>query len=125
MDWLFWLLIVLALITVVGHGIWVLIGSLIRGLGGLVGPSEERPTPAEMCPRCGALWDRSSGSRHCVLCGWDPAGTSPRPPARPEQILLYLERRVERYHRLGLLSTEIRDRLVQAFRVETSPAVAR
>src|SRR5262249_50667797 len=80
--------------------------------------------PAEMCPRCGAVWDRRNAFGRCILCGWPNEGAARRISGGSGQILLNLEKRVERYHQLGLITTEVRDRVVQALREKPRPAGA-
>ena len=122
MEIVFWLFVALLVIACVGHGIWVLVAWVFRGLMGLSGAGTERPIPAEMCPRCGAVWGRHRGDRSCVLCGWPGVVAGRLSHASTRRILMYLEKRVEWYHQLGLITNEVRDRLVQAFREDPRTA---
>src|SRR4051812_17176636 len=125
MDALFWILIILTVLTLVGHGIWVLLAAVFRAIAGLSVDTTARPIPAEMCPRCGNTWERRGDRRGCSLCGW-PAENAARPTRlTTETILSHLERRLDRYGQLGLLATEIRDRLVTAIRSDMPPTLPR
>src|SRR3954452_21725798 len=102
MDVIFWIVVVLGIITLIGHGIWVLLAWFFR----LLGSRSPRPIPAEMCPRCGAVWDRRNGLNRCELCNWPAESPRRRTSASSRQILINLEKRVERFHQLGLITTE-------------------
>src|SRR6516162_9352390 len=96
-----YLAVFVAVIAVIGHGIWVLVAWVFRGLGRLFSgkaAARERPIAAEVCP----------------LCSWSARGFEPGPTAGAERVLELLRRRIERQHELGLISTEIRNRLIQA-----------
>jgi hypothetical protein len=123
MDVLVGIVFVLAVITVLGHAIWVMLAALVRAMRPDGDPAG-RPIRAEMCPRCGALWEQRVSTRTCTLCGWpEPAGGR-RSARDPGLVLMPLLRRVERFHQLGLISTEVRDRLSAALRAETEPGPA-
>jgi hypothetical protein len=124
MDVLIVLVIGLAMLAVVGHGIWVMVGAIFRGMGGLIGPARPAPIRAEMCPWCGHAWEHQAGALRCSLCGWPSEGELRRLSRSPEPILANLRRQVERYHRIGLLSSARRDRLFQALEFEPSPTPA-
>ena len=70
MEVLIAIVFVLAVITLLGHAIWLMFAALIKALTGQSGLSTNRPLRAEMCPRCGAVWEHHPGNRGCTLCGW-------------------------------------------------------
>src|SRR6185312_6163621 len=98
------ILVFLAVVTLVGHGIWAFLAWLFR----LAGAGSHRPIPAEMCPRCGAVWDRRNGLNLCVVCDWPAKLGGRRGSLDSWQLLRYMEKRVERYHQLGLISGDRR-----------------
>lgn len=122
MDFVFWLLVGLGVIAVVGHGLWVAVRATIRGLVGLFQGHTPQPVASETCPRCAEEWDRRLGS--CFVCGWSPMapGASARP--EPKRALAALRRKVERLLRAGVLSDEAGQRLLQAIRAEDASAPA-
>jgi hypothetical protein len=66
--------ILLAIVTVVGHGIWVFVAMLLRGL------SDEPPAKhsGRVCRSCGAAF--AVGANECPICGtaaMSPADSSP------------------------------------------------
>jgi hypothetical protein len=64
MEWIIPILIVLSLVTVVGHGIWVLIRTVFRAIGG---HSDEPADFSSKCPVCGT--NLSVRSNYCGFCG--------------------------------------------------------
>ena len=120
MEILLAIVVVLAFITVLGHAIWVVLAALVRALRP-AGDLADRLIRAEMCPRCGALWGERPGTRTCTLCDWPGPVGGLRSARDPGRVVTPLLRRVERFHQLGLISTEVRDRLSQALRAETEP----
>src|SRR5262249_12779789 len=118
MESLITVLVALALFALLGHGIWLLFAWLLRMLGRLFDPDRPEPLRAMMCPKCGSLWDGQGGLRHCNLCGWPPRRNGDRPSARPELILSYLQRRIERYRELGILPVETCGRILRTIQDE-------
>lgn len=112
---------ILALIAVLGCGIWVMLRALLGGLFGSSPRSTRGTIAAEMCPNCGEAWDRRLEFRSCMVCGW-PSITGRLKQARgPDPALAAIRRRVERYERLGLLPKPIHDRLLEVLRAEEPP----
>jgi hypothetical protein len=70
MEYLCFGLVLLALVAVIGHGLWMLFAELFRLLFG----SEPQP-PQVACAGCGHVWPPSQ-QRTCPQCGLDPAGTA-------------------------------------------------
>ena len=125
MEFLFWLVAGLAVLAVVGHGIWVLVRATFRGLVALVAGDAERPISARLCPRCGDVWGSPQDFGRCPLCGWSTAGEASADSPRPELARARLRDRIDRYHQLGLISGEFRARLREAFRAGDEPEVGR
>jgi hypothetical protein len=74
MEFLFWLLIALVAITLVGHGIWVSLGKLFRVLGGeIAGPREQGPGRlyGQACRYCGEAMQPFEDC--CPRCGLERA----------------------------------------------------
>jgi hypothetical protein len=108
------LAMVLGAVTLVGHGLWVLLAALFRRSRADDGP----PTglgPA-VCPRC--LTPRPD-SGVCSVCDWPGY-----PPVneRRAKVLLAIERQLVRYAHLGLISQATRKELMASLRGE--PTVA-
>ena len=120
MELLIYLAVILAVIALVGHGIWVLIAGFFR----MLSSGGERPISTEMCPRCGALWNRNSGINTCALCGWPAENAARRTANGSRSALQALEKQIERYQQLGLIATETHDRLIRAIRDDPKPRVA-
>src|SRR4051812_37177970 len=111
MDALFWILVGVTVLAAIGHGIWVVMAALFRGMAGLFAEPAEPPLRAEICPRCGTAWESRGDRRGCALCGWPAKDVALPSPVTTDKILSYLERRLERFCQLGLIRNEIRDRL--------------
>ncbi|HEV3263193.1 MAG TPA: hypothetical protein VG013_40535 [Gemmataceae bacterium] len=60
-------LLAVALVTVVGHALWVLTAGCLRALLGKRRPRHHLPVDAQACPRCGRLLRR--GQERCAACG--------------------------------------------------------
>jgi hypothetical protein len=116
------LLVVLAIITVVGHGIWLLVAAVGRSLSGgsppppLRGPlAEDRPAP-------------------CVRCGTPLAATQPRcpkcrlhrdsPTAAELRELLATARQLQRFLDQGVLDRPTCDRLYQCIEARQQALMA-
>ncbi len=112
---LFWLLIVLAVVTVVGHGIWLLLAKVFAALsaGSAPPPMHRRRTGRDACPRC--LTALAVDSHRCEVCGWpdDEILRSHSPVALGD-----VRTQIERLARLGVLDAETRDRMVAALAAE-------
>ena len=98
--------VVLGLVTVVGHGIWVLLAALFRGAA----PRAEFPG-ATTCPRCGARLK----SHRCSLCDWPtPLIQHDRTP----EALSAMRDQVERLRRLGLIDRDVHRRILELLDAE-------
>jgi hypothetical protein len=77
MEFLIGLLFVVVLVTLVGHGLWVMFAALFRALGaGGNDRPQARSRPATRCADCGTRlleWDRL-----CPSCGLDPDSSRAR-----------------------------------------------
>ncbi len=128
MQAIFWLILPLVVVAVVGHTIWVVAASCVRALANLGKDPPRRPRPALVCPRCGEVWDEINAASRCVFCGWSTSGAMS--PARPDPqgVLAHLRRRVEHFQRLGLIDAALRDHLWKALQqpgtVTAAPAPA-
>ena len=105
-------------------------GARDLGAGGRDGPGPGRPArggppgadPGRDVPvvraRVGTPGRRTAMLALRLALGRGPARLS----LGPKPILSHLRRQVERYHRVGLLSSALRDRLFQALEAEPSPS---
>lgn len=104
------LLIVLGIVTVVGHGIWVLIARIFGGATSNQHSQHARGDdfdrgPSE-CPRCHSPLELFQ--RECTICGWPRAAWS---PAGDLASLRALRRQVELLGQRGALDAEARAEL--------------
>lgn len=90
------LFLALAVVTVVGHGLWVLMARMFGG-----GEKRQREDHHTTCPRCFApfRW----GQTTCDLCGWPSLEIDRQ---RPQQVHQALHRLLYRLRELGLLDPE-------------------
>jgi hypothetical protein len=102
-------LVVLALVTLIGHGIWMLLAALVRALTG--GPRRPPRTaqPIE-CPGCGRLLP--DPMHRCEWCGMDLAG----PAAAELTDLEATARQLERFRTGKVLDRSLLERLQDAIR---------
>lgn len=99
--------IVLAIVTVLGHGLWVLCTLLGRAV-------LQTPAPAPR-PNCRACGNRlASPEEPCRACGWK----QPDPPVSGTRLLEFLKERLTEFDARGKLSTESFQRLCEAIDVE-------
>jgi hypothetical protein len=123
---IFWLLAVLAIVTVVGHGIWVLAAAVLRALGALPPSADARPSLSDCCPRCFSALDHArSGAAGCDICGW-PGGVAIG--GNLHGALNAIRAHLVRLARLGVINSTTRDRLIAAVHVEAQadrPAAAK
>ena len=94
---LFVIFIVLTMVTLVGHGIWVLLAALFGG---------GTKNPGRACPFCARLTPESHD--RCDWCGKDLAGSM----ARELNDLDVLGRHLQRFRQRGKLEPEAVDRLL-------------
>jgi hypothetical protein len=64
MEWIFGVLILLGFVTLIGHGIWVLIRAIFRAISG---DSDEPADFSSKCPICGTILRVTSN--YCGFCG--------------------------------------------------------
>ena len=115
---LFALLLGLAFLTTVGHGIWLLCAAVIRAIrGGAHGASSAAPSKTKLrdqCPVCTTQF--LVPSARCDVCGW-PERT-PAPADRKRIALDALRRIAQRFRRTEWLDVEsfqaVRERLAEA-----------
>lgn len=109
---LFFILVVLAVllafVTVIGHGLWLLIAFLLKPTES---PETLKTTPreGESCPRCLTVF--RSAEPTCSVCNW-PAGL-PIGDRRASAVFA-VRRQLYLYHQLGLVGIESFQRLVAA-----------
>ncbi len=103
--------IVLGVVTLVGHGIWVLL-SYLFGSGrrsSLSGSVDAQTRPKRACHKCGATLPLYQ--RNCSVCGW--ANTAV-PHTDERGTLLAMRRQFDELLRQGVIDDEVRVRLVAA-----------
>ena len=107
----FILFLVLGVVTLVGHGIWVMLAKVFGPPAST--PLPRRPTRGHGCPGCAELIP--TGQLICTYCGWAPG-------VRPEQkalaALTDLRRTVEKLNQRSLLNDESYARLVATLNEE-------
>src|SRR5262252_8592672 len=99
-------LFVIGFITLIGHGIWVLLAMILRAIfsepkaerAAVDDGSDARPRRKTRCAECGA--DLLDGDIFCPLCGRD------RSSARPMADLAITARQLDKYLRQGRLDAE-------------------
>ncbi len=119
MELLLGFVLVLAVIAVIGHGIWVGVRAVVRMLGSR-SSSAERSIAAHLCPRCREFWEPRSGADRCHLCGWPGNVPSIQAGENSVRAMARVRSRVERFAELGLLTTATRDRLIGVLGEEVS-----
>lgn len=109
------LAIVLGIVTLVGHGLWLLLAALFRG-SATQPPIDSSTHPALSCPRC---LSRLGTDADCTICNWPgelPTGS------RREPVLHAFRRQLMHYSQLGLIDEVARNELLSAF-VETATLI--
>ena len=102
---------VLVVVTLIGHGLWVLAATMFRGLAG---QSTATSAPASRtCPACGRVGTTVGG--RCQLCG---AATSIAPPDGLKQDLEATTRHLERMLRRGIIQPDEHQRMVDSIRAD-------
>lgn len=106
------LVVMVTVVTVVGHGIWLFVAWLMRG-------GQPKPPNAPRCPGCNA--DLALREGHCVECGW------------PKQVIAgmtlsaertAIERQIERWRQAGVIDDVTRERLLVALETGQKRPVA-
>jgi hypothetical protein len=98
------LLFVLAIVMLVGHGLWLLVSAVVRALGG----GGRKPAPAaarEQCAGCGMKL--APGQDRCWWCGLGQASSE----AAELADLKGMARQLRRFHEQGLLDITALERL--------------
>ena len=95
------LLAVLALVAVVGHGIWLVAAAVFRTISGQPSSAELRPR----CPRCHVFLTEPA---RCVACDWDAVRD------RPVDAKLVTRRQLDQLLRQGHLRAEVHRAVVRA-----------
>ena len=111
MEFLIALLVAVSMITVVGHGIWVLLALIVRTLSNQPQPAANKPQSA--CLRCGRLL--KAEQEHCDRCGQKRAGFKTIELADLEAVDRQLRRLAERGELKPRFAEQLRAR-VQAYR---------
>src|SRR5262245_10779541 len=115
---LFVLAIILTIVTLVGHGIWVLL-SLIFGGSRRSSSEANKGTGRRACPRCGTPF--ALNEFDCGVCGWPKKAEAHR-SAQPA--LRAVRDQVDRLAVLGLLDKTAHDELVAAVAQQQQRIVA-
>jgi hypothetical protein len=124
MEILIALLIVIALITLVGHGIWVLLAMIFRALGGNAEPQSistrdsnaVRPSNDRQCAECGATLQ--IGDSFCPVCG------RARSSVKPMDDLAMTARQVDRFLNQGRLDAETHKLVMELVEEERARLIA-
>ena len=110
-EWLLPLLLLLAVmlvvVTVVGHGIWVLLAALFGG-------GDPTPSPPQVhgaCPRCGGHLFQGQ----CQLCAWPRIWFS---RDRSVDVLNTTREQIDRFSAFGLLDKSVSARLLETLDAE-------
>jgi hypothetical protein len=106
------LLVILVVVTLVGHGIWVLLAKLFgAGKGRAI---------TDRCPSCGAWLPGRTGG--CPTCGW---GASRSPEHRRQDALKSLYQQIIALGRRGLLDEATKKRLSESVITAQAPQIER
>ncbi len=105
--------IVLAVIAVIGHGIWVVVRAVVRALTGQ--NSAVSSQHRSRCPRCESPWD---GAReNCLICDWPGPLALPHATARAFR---QLREQLNDWQRAGVLSQQACQALIQTIDEEAA-----
>lgn len=117
MDDLIWILVVLVIVALVGHGIWVAFWATIRAIRRAIGSEQLQPVTTALCPQCGEVWEVRPNGRGCLVCHW-PDPSRPDDSRQTRALVGQLLKRLRRYREVGLLSVEDSDRIAQGLIAE-------
>ena len=110
-EWLLPTLLVLAVVlfvvTIVGHGIWILLATLF----GSRGANRNTPQPRVNCPRCGGILQLG----RCTLCDWPGQVVH---HDRTAEVLENTRQQIERFSWYGLIDKSVSQKLVESLDVE-------
>ncbi|RIK78627.1 MAG: hypothetical protein DCC68_15080, partial [Planctomycetota bacterium] len=109
--------LILAFVTVVGHGIWLLLAYLFRRQQPAT--SAAKPVESDACPRC--LTAFRFGDATCPVCDWPQA--LPLGERRLSAVLA-MRRQLYLYRQLGLVGEETFRRLVGSLDTAATPVNA-
>jgi hypothetical protein len=105
--------IVLAVVAVIGHGIWVAVGWLVRTIGGAESaPLAHRPT---RCQRCDTAWE--AGRSTCLICEWPDPLSLPHATSRAYR---QLREQLDDWRRGGVISDAAFQSFLQTLDDETA-----
>lgn len=114
MEVLLFLAIILILITLLGHGIWVLVRGLIRLLAGKTSSDSEVPRPGlSRCSSCNA-----EISIKTIFCGRCGSRQTTGIVAELLKDLAATERQLERFRRAGTIEDEVYENLKKRIQTE-------
>src|SRR5688500_16966979 len=97
---------VLLVVTLIGHGLWVLAAAIFRGLSGQTSATS---APPRTCPACGRVGTIVGG--RCQLCG---ASLNVAPPDGLQQDLEATARHLERMLHRGIIRPDEHQRMVDS-----------
>ncbi|WP_169976942.1 hypothetical protein [Tautonia rosea] len=117
MDELIWILILLVIIALVGHGIWVAVRAIVRAIRRAIGSERLQPITIPLCPQCGEVWEVRPNGRGCLVCQW-PDPPTPGNSRQTRALVGRLLKRLRHYREVGLLSAEDSDRIAQGLIAE-------
>ena len=83
----FWLFVILTVVTLVGHGIWVLVALVIRAIAGVESPKQKRAKTTRACPFCGGL--TPTGRDRCDVCGRPVESPMAKEVADAQAVILF------------------------------------
>jgi len=105
--------IVLAVVAVIGHGIWVVARTVIRAIAGQ--SSQAASASRSRCPRCESPWE---GTReNCLICDWPGPLALPHATARAYR---QLREQLNDWQRAGVLSQQACQALIQTIDEEAA-----
>ena len=116
MEELLVLLFVLAIVMLVGHGLWVLVAWFFRAISGQQKPVG--PAAPMRCPSCSGLFWLEKG--RCRFCGYASTG----PPTNPLQSdLEATTRQLNRMFHTGLINQTLHNQLLRLLQTSKSESV--
>jgi hypothetical protein len=110
MDELIYLILIIGMVTVIGHGIWVLLAAILRAYSG---ESKETSASPSRCVECGT--GLRAGDDFCHACGrWQRVQSNPGVMAE----LTIAARQLDRLLNQGKLDVETHKRVMQIIEAE-------
>ena len=115
--------VVLTIVTLIGHGIWVLLAAIFRGMRGssptALASSSDTSTGRRSCPRCSSAFELNQ--YECGVCAWPRKSLN---LATSQPALRSLREQVERLARLDLIDGAVREHLLAAVAEQEQRVVA-